>query len=68
MATPRYARRGGIRCEVARDVADALEVMAGEADSRAAKKLTYPERVEDYAEARTLRSIVLAIRRINLQE
>lgn len=62
------ARRGGVRCLVARDVADELERSAEACEQRATLETCDHNRNNAYLEAQVLRSVVLAVRRINLQE
>lgn len=68
MAIPARPCRGGIRCTVARDVADELERIAGECERRARQETHEDNRRSAWLEAAVLRTVVLAVRRINLQE
>lgn len=68
MGVHRRSPRGSARCLVARDLADELERQADALLERAARELNEENKRNDWAEERALRSLVLAIRRINLQE
>lgn len=68
MGVVRRSPRGGARCLVARDLADELERQADALIERIARELNEENKRADWAEERALRSVVLAVRKINLQE
>lgn len=71
MSVRGMARRGGVRCLVARDFADELERVAElrERDAGDSSHQAHPDDRRALAiEAAALRSVVLTVRRINLQE